>query len=314
MPRPPAAAPPSLDRLVVSPLRQAIASQVAALFNDRRRGEKPVQRRPDGLFGPHAVAWRVHGDVTSMMVGGIAGLLLQMLHPAVLAGVWDHSNFRADMHGRLRRTARFIALTTYGGREEAEAVIARVRGIHDQVRGTLPDGRPYAANDPALLAWVHVTEATSFLDAWIRYAEPSMSSADQDRYFAEMARIGVALGADPVPRSRAEARALITAMRPQLLCDDRTRDVARLVLTQPAPSRMAEPLRSITLQAGVDLLPAWARRMHGLHSPVLSLPLVRAGTLGIAHTLRWAFHQPARPEGRTRDQSAVTPSSRRIGP
>jgi uncharacterized protein (DUF2236 family) len=314
MPRPPAAAPLSLDSLVVRPLRQAIASQVAALFNDRRRGEKPVQRRPDGLFGPKAVAWRVHGDVTSMMVGGISGLLLQMLHPAVLAGVWDHSNFRADMHGRLRRTARFIALTTYGGREEAEAVIARVRGIHDQVRGTLPDGRPYAANDPALLAWVHVTEATSFLDAWIRYAEPSMSSADQDRYFVEMARIGLALGADPVPRSRAEARALITAMRPQLLCDDRTRDVARLVLTQPAPSRMAEPLRSITLQAGVDLLPAWARRMHGLHSPVLSLPLVRAGTLGIAHTLRWAFHQPAHPEGRARDQSAVTPSSRRIAP
>jgi uncharacterized protein (DUF2236 family) len=30
-------------------------------------------------------------------------LLLQMLHPAVLAGVWDHSNFRSDMHGRLRR-------------------------------------------------------------------------------------------------------------------------------------------------------------------------------------------------------------------
>ena len=56
--------------------------------------------------------------MTSMMVGGVAGLLLQMLHPAVLAGVWDHSNFRNDMHGRLRRTARFIALTTYGGRRK----------------------------------------------------------------------------------------------------------------------------------------------------------------------------------------------------
>jgi uncharacterized protein (DUF2236 family) len=303
-----------LGGLVARPLRQAIATQVSGLFNDRTRGEKPVRRRPDGLFGPHAVAWRVHGDVTSMMVGGIAGLLLQMLHPAVLAGVWDHSNFRADMHGRLRRTARFIALTTYGGREEAEAVIARVRGIHDQVRGTLPDGRPYAANDPALLAWVHVTEATSFLDAWIRYAEPSMPSADQDRYFVEMARIGTALGADPVPRSRAEARALINAMRPQLLCDDRTREVARLVLTRRASSPVVEPLRAITLQAGVDLLPGWARRMHGLHSPLLSEPLVRAGTLGIARTLRWAFHDPARSEGRGRDQSAATPSSRRIGP
>jgi uncharacterized protein (DUF2236 family) len=291
MPYPGAGAFPalSLRRLVVRPVKHAIAAQVVALFNDRSRGEKPVVRRPDGLFGPRAVAWRVHGDVTSMMVGGVAGLLLQMLHPAVLAGVWDHSNFRADMHGRLRRTARFIALTTYGGRPEAEAMIARVRRIHDQVRGTLLDGSAYEANDPALLAWVHVTETTSFLDAYIRYAEPDMSAADQDRYFAEMAQIALALGADPIPRNRAQARRLITAMRPQMRCDARTREVARLVLRQPAPTRIAEPLQVLTLQAGIDLLPAWARAMHGLPPPLLSQALVRAGTLGVARTLRWAF-------------------------
>jgi uncharacterized protein (DUF2236 family) len=271
------------------PVKDAIAAQVVALFNDRARGETPVRRRADGLFGPGSVAWRVHGDVTSMMVGGIAGLLLQMLHPAVLAGVWDHSKFRADMQGRLRRTARFIALTTYGGRDEAEAVIARVRGIHGHVRGTLADGTPYAANDPSLLAWVHVTETTSFLNAWRRYAEPSMSAADQDRYFAETAQIGAALGADPVPRNRADTRRMIEAMRPQMRCDGRTREVARLVLTQRPPNRIAEPLQALTLQAGVDLLPDWARQLHGLPSPVLSRPLVRAGTLGIARTLRWAF-------------------------
>ncbi len=274
---------------LAQPVRAAIAANVVAIFNDRSRGEKPVVRRTDGLFGPAAVAWRVHGDVAAMMVGGVAGLLLQMLHPAVLAGVWDHSNFRADMHGRLRRTARFIALTTYGGRDDAEAVIARIRGIHDQVTGALSDGTPYAANDPSLLAWVHVTEATSFLSSWVRYAEPGMSGSDQDRYFAEMAQVATMLGADPVPRNRAEARRLIAAMRPQLLCDARTRQVARLVLTQPAQSKLAEPLQALTLQAGIDLLPEWARRMHGLHNPALGRPLVRAGTLGIARTLRWAF-------------------------
>lgn len=288
-PRSAGAFPSLLPGTLARPIKEAIAAQVVALFNDRSRGERPVARRPDGLFGPRAVAWRVHGDVASMMVGGIAGLLLQMLHPAVLAGVWDHSNFRADMHGRLRRTARFIALTTYGGQAEAEAVIARVRGIHDRVRGVLPDGTPYAANDPALLAWVHVTEATSFLDAWVRYAEPDMSAGDQDRYFAEMARIGQALGADPVPRSRGEARRLIHTMRPHLVCDARTREVARLVLTRRAANRMVEPLQGLTVQAGIDLLPDWARRMHGLHNPALSRPLVRAGTLGVARTLRWAF-------------------------
>ena len=285
------AVPAPARNALTQPLRKAITSGVVALFNDRARGEKPVQRRRDGLFGPGAVAWRVHGDVTSMMVGGVASLLLQMLHPAVLAGVWDHSNFRADMHGRLRRTARFIALTTYGGREEAEAIITRVRGIHDHVSGTLANGKPYQANDPALLAWVHVTETTSFLSAWMRYAEPGMSAADQDRYFAEMAQIAEALGAEPVPRTRAAALALIKAMQPGLLCDARTREVARLVMTQRAANRMTEPLQALTMRAGVDLLPGWARRMHGLQNPVIARPLVRAGTLGIAQTLRWAFQR-----------------------
>jgi uncharacterized protein (DUF2236 family) len=271
-------------------VKRAIASQVIALFNDRDRGEKPVVRRPDGLFGPQSVAWRVHGDVTSMMVGGIAGLLLQMLHPAVLAGVWDHSNFRADMHGRLRRTARFIALTTYGGTDEAHAVIARVRGIHGRVRGILPDGRPYDANDPALLAWVHVTETVCFLNAWMRYAEPDMKLADRDRYFAEMACVAQGLGADPIPRSTAEVRRLIDTMRPSLLCDARTREIASLVLHQRAQSLMAEPVQALTMRAAVDLLPDWARRMHDLANPVLGRPLVRAGTLGVARTLRWAFN------------------------
>lgn len=281
--------PAILPAPLARPLKDAIAKQVVALFNDRSRGEKPVTRRPDGLFGPRAVAWRVHGDVTSMMVGGVAGLLLQMLHPAVLAGVWDHSNFRSDMHGRLRRTARFIALTTYGGRDDAEAIIARIRRIHDKVSGTLPDGTPYSANDPALLAWVHLTETTTFLDAWIRYAEPRMSAADQDRYFAEMAQIGQALGADPTPMTRAAARRLLEDMRPSLQTDARTREVANLVLHQPAATPLAEPLQALTMQAGIDLLPAWARRLHGFQSPALSRPLVRTATLGIAKTLRWAF-------------------------
>ena len=242
-------APFSLGRLG-KPLKAAIAGNVVAIFNDQSRGEKPVQRQPDGLFGPGSVAWRVHGDVAAMMVGGVAGLLLQMLHPAVLAGVWDHSNFRADMHGRLRRTARFIALTTYGGRDEAEAVISRIRGIHDRVTGTLPDGTSYSANEPELLAWVHLTEVTSFLGSWIRYAEPSMSGQDQDRYFDEMAIVAKGLGADPIPRSRAEARNLMRAMRPQMRCDARTREVARLVLTQPSQGRLTRASTITDLAGG----------------------------------------------------------------
>jgi hypothetical protein len=74
MPRPLAGMSPllQLGTLVAQPLKRTIAAEVVALFNDRSRSEKPVVRCSDGLFGPRAVAWRVHGGVTSMMVGGIA--------------------------------------------------------------------------------------------------------------------------------------------------------------------------------------------------------------------------------------------------
>ena len=270
-------------------LKRAIIGRVRAVFNDQTRGEAPVSRSDDAMFARGSVIWRVHGDVTTMMVGGVAALMLQMLHPAVLAGVWDHSNFRDDMIGRLRRTARFIAQTTYGDQTAARASIARVRRIHDRVRGTLPDGTAYEANDPHLLAWVHVTEATSFLGAYRRYAEPRMSAADQDRYFAEIAEIALALGADPVPRTRREAEALILALRPELAATERSREVAGILLQQRATQLAAAPVQSVTFQAAIDLLPGWAQRMHGLSPARLSIPFVRTGTLGLAQTLRWAF-------------------------
>ncbi|WP_404478134.1 oxygenase MpaB family protein [Novosphingobium sp. BL-52-GroH] len=272
-----------------NPVKRAIRQQVVGMFNDSQRGEAPVVRSQNALFAPTSVAWRVHGDVASMMAGGIASLLLQMLHPGVLAGVWDHSNFRADMHGRLRRTARFIATTTYADRCEAEAMIRRVRSVHDGVKGHLADGTPYDANDPMLLAWVHVTETRSFLDAWIRYGEPWMSRTDQDRYFAEMALIGRALGAEPLPRTRAEADRLIAGMRPALQADARTAEVARLILYPPAANWLASVPGRLAGEAGVDLLPRWARALHGLSPSPLRTPLVRAGTLGVAQALRWAF-------------------------
>ena len=276
------------DRLA-RPLKGLIVGQVRALFNDKTRGERPVQRRQDALFPPDSVAWRVHGDVTSMLVGGVAALMLQMLHPAVLAGVWDHSGFRDDMQGRLRRTARFIAVTTYGAPDDARALLAKVRKIHDHIGGTLPDGTPYRASEPDLLAWVHVSEVLSFLDGWIRYGEPGMSRADQDRYVAEMARIAEPLGVDPIPTTRAEAEAIQRAMRPSLRVDARTRDVAGVLLNQPSPSFAARPFQTMTMQAAIDLLPGWARTMHGLEQPGVGLPLLRASTFGVASTLRWAF-------------------------
>lgn len=273
---------------MLAPVRRALVRQVRATFNDQAKGEKPVPASPDALFPMGSVIRRVHGDVTSMMVGGIAALLTQMLHPQALAGVWDHSDVHEDMLGRLRRTARFIATTTYAHRDKAEAAIARVKAIHEQVSGTLSDGSVYRATDPRLLAWVHVAGAVNFLDGWRRYGEPRMSRADQDTYFAESGEIARLLDADPVPRTRAEAERLITEFRAELRADERTRAFRDLVLKAPAPSLAEAPVQLLLMNAAVDLMPAFAREMHGLARPMLP-PVVRGATFGIARTLRWAF-------------------------
>ncbi|MBA15882.1 MAG: hypothetical protein CMN73_05960 [Sphingomonas sp.] len=273
-------------------LRRMMIGEVRSFFHDTAKGDGPVMRSDDALLPRDSVAWRVHGDVMGMMIGGVSALLLQMLHPAALAGVWDFSNFRQDMHGRLRRTAGFIAVTTYAERARAEAAIARVRAIHAQVQGNLPDGTPYRADDPHLLAWVHAAESLSFLKAWQRYGDPRISAADQDAYFAQTAYVARALGADPVPETRAEMEALLDSYRPELRADNRSAEVARLVLRQPPQKLALAPVQTLVMQAAVDLLPGWARDMHGLRVPRLTQPAFRGAARGIAGTLRWAFAAP----------------------
>lgn len=250
-----------------------------------------LERPPgdNGLFGPGSASWAVHGDFTSMMIGGVAALLLQMLHPAAMAGVWDHSGFRRDMTGRLKRTAQFVGGTTFGSTAVAEALVDRVRRVHDRVRGTLPDGTPYEASDPTLLTWVHAAEVSMFLAAHLRYRDPGLSPARQDQYLAEQARLARMLGAEDVPEDRAALTAYLRAMRPQLRADERTREVSRLMIAQPSPSLATAPFNAVMMAAGVDLLPPWARRMHALSLPFPGAPAVRAGAMGVGRVLRWAL-------------------------
>ncbi len=224
-----------------------------------------------GLFGPDSICWRVHGDFTSMMVGGISALLLQALHPLALAGVWDHSNFREDLLGRLRRTGQFISATTFGSHTDAERLIERVRRIHLSVTGTAPDGRAYAAYDPELLTWVHVAEVSSFLKSHLRYRDPDLSTADQDRYYAEVALIAERLGAEGVPRSRAEVETYLERLRPQLQIDTRALEILQILRTAPAPSPLLRPFGTLMLHAGIELLPEWATTLAAFVAPYFLL-------------------------------------------
>src|SRR3546814_20486514 len=63
----------------------------------------------------------------------------------------------------------FVSGTSFAPTDAAGALIRRVAAIHRQVRGIAPDGSAYAADDPELLAWVHVTEMASFLRGYAHY-------------------------------------------------------------------------------------------------------------------------------------------------
>ena len=271
-------------------LRLALVGRVRAVFNDAQSGEEPVPPSGEALFEKDSPIRMVHADVVGMMVGGIRGLLLQMLHPHALQGVLDHSNFRADMHGRLRRTARFIATTTFGHRDEAMRVIERVNRIHAKVGGTLPDGTPYAATDPRVLAWVHVAEATSFLAAYLRHVRPGMPGHEQDEDYRQFAIIARALGADPVPTDRNEAEAIFRDLRSDLTTSPEAREIADLVLNQ-RPEGAPRAVQAMLGSEAVALLPPFARSMLGLERSGLAALPARAATWGAGKTLRWAFRQ-----------------------
>jgi uncharacterized protein (DUF2236 family) len=260
-----------------------------------------------GLFGPDSVCWQVHADFTIMMVGGICALLLQTLHPLALAGVWDHSNFRADLLGRLRRTSSFVGGTTFASRRDAEMLIERVRGIHLRVTGTAPDGRPYSAGDPDLLTWVHIAEHSSFLRSYQRYAARPLSPAEQDRYYRETARVAEMLGARKVPKSAAAVERYLQGIQPRLDYSERAREVRRILFATPAPSAAIRPFSRLFLQAGEDLLPGWAQALMGLPSTDrLRRTLLRSAVRSMAPTFRWALRNGAAARAQLRVKTGRT--------
>lgn len=252
-------------RPLTAPLAAQIRRWVLSAFPRGQSGiEYDTPAGDPGLFGPDSVTWRVHAEFPGMLAGGLCALMLQALHPRVLAGVYAHSNFREDLVGRLRRTTAFVAGTTYAPSGEAWRLIARVRGIHARVRGTLPDGRGYAADDPDLLAWVHATEAYGFLQGCRRYCR-EVPAAIADRYYDETRRVAEALGAREVPVSEAQVRDLFEWQRGELRLDARAREVLDVLAAIRLPVPAAGLSRELFLGAGAALLPDWA------------LPLLRRG-------------------------------------
>jgi uncharacterized protein (DUF2236 family) len=275
-------------------LRRRIAAEIEAAGG--RHDEAEIYDGEPGdpglAGGPGSVSWEIHGDLASVAAAGTAAILMEVLHPSVMAGVAEHSAYRADPLRRARNTLGYVLRTTFGSTPAATRVIEHVKRVHAGVNGTRPDGVAYRALDPVLIAWVHTCIPWAVMTAYDRYRRP-LRVEEKNRYLAEQAVIGRMGGADRVPETVDELAAYVESMRPQLAFTEQTRDFLDFLAgrSDDFPVGRRERLdRWAGIRASMDLVPEWARRLTGTHAPeaVQRLWLRPAERLK-ARLVRWAY-------------------------
>lgn len=224
---------------------------------------------PQGLFGPDSVTWRVNRE-SVLLLGGARALLLQVAHPAVGAGVEQHSDYREDPWGRLTRTLDVSRRIVFGDSAEAEFAARRLRRAHAHVRGTIGHGsragQPYSAGDHDLLLWVWSTLLESALLVYTRYVGP-LKVADVETYYEEQKRFLAACGApaEIAPASFADFMHRFDQTVEELLeVTPAAHDVCAAILR---PRKLPLPLRPLydaLNLATVGLLPPTLREQYGL--------------------------------------------------
>jgi len=274
-----------------SPLQRRLG---AALFARVAGPDGPANRARFAApgprwFGPDRPIRQVHGDA-AMFVGGLRALLLQSLHPRAMIAVAQHSDYKTDPWGRLQRTSTFLAATTFGAAEDAQRAVDRVRRVHEHVTGADAAGRPYRADDPHLLRWVHAAETDSFLRCHQRYGAAPLDPAECDGYVADTAMIAVALGVPDPPRTRAELAEALRSYRPELRATPEALEAARFLIWNPPLPLLARGPYALLAATAIAELPAWARRELRLpRLPVAEPVLVAPAGHAIIGAIRWAM-------------------------
>jgi uncharacterized protein (DUF2236 family) len=329
---------PSLPRLRPDPeaglpgVRDIVRSRLAQAF-----GPPPFDPRRDpgdpGLFGPGSASWQVIGEPAAI-VGGVRALLVQLLHPLAMAGVHDHSRFREDPLGRLHGTSAWVTTTTFGSTAEALAVARRVRGAHRVVRGTAPDGRPYAAEDPRLLVWVSISLTSSFLAADRALAPYPVGGKRADAFVAEQSRAAAlldprvdlaAIAADPaalaalragtldlpllaggdLPSSAAELATCLDGFSDELEVAEQAREAWRFLRWPDLPAALRAGYVPIFAGAAALLDPR-QRALLGLPTSRLAVWPVRTQTRALLAAMRLATGtSPSKAAARARAEAAA---------
>ncbi len=241
--------------------------------------------------GAGSISWEINGDLASLVVGGTGAILMEVLHPSVMAGVFTQSSYRTDPLRRARNTLGYVLRSTFGSTPAAKRVIESVKKVHARINGHRPDGVAYRALDPELIAWVHTCIPWAVMNAYDRYRRP-LSLEEKDRYLKEQAVIGRMGGADWVPESVAELDDYVERMRPLMSMNEQTRNFLGFIAGTTddfAVGRWERFDRWVGIRASMALMPDWAQRLTGTHMPgVLQRLWLHPSDQLKASTVRWA--------------------------
>ena len=273
---------------LLAPLRTRLRITFAGQAEGVPAWEEALEHGDDaGYFLPDSAVWTVHGGMTPI-AAGIRALLVQALHPGALAGVAEHSDYRADPLARLAGTIRWIFTVTYGDTVAARAACDYVRRRHRSVTGTYTDAagaeRPYSANDPGL-AGVGPPGLHGRLPALLRDLPRPGPAGGADAYVSEWAVAGELMGVADPPRTEAALRARLQAYDDGgFLCGGpRVEEVVRF-LEGAAADPMLLPGADLLFAAVVDTLPERYRELLGLERARLGpvpLPTRLAGRIAL---------------------------------
>jgi uncharacterized protein (DUF2236 family) len=207
------------------------------------QGRLPTDRRD---LGPKSLLWRWAGDNRIAFMGGTIGLL-QLMHPAIGAGVMEHSDFFEDPYGRVFRSLPRILGVVYDG-PQADATGKEVRAFHKTIGGTDDHGRRYHALDPATFWWAHATFQYMAEQVADRYDSHRVTPAERDSLYADgiewYRRYGVSDRA--VPPTRAAFQHEFDRICSEVLEMNAAVEFVLKLLHNPEPLRLEGPLAPLS--------------------------------------------------------------------
>jgi uncharacterized protein (DUF2236 family) len=218
-----------------------------------------------GYFTDDSLLREVVGHRLTRLSGPRA-LLVMAAHPVAFQGFFAHTGALDDPYARLQRTARVMDAVAFGPRDRADKLTAHVRAMHRRVRGELPDGRRYRADDPELLLWILAALAESAMLVYAKYVR-ALSRDERDALWADYRVVGRCFGlrAREMPADSEAFEAYMAGMYAsgELQVTPQARELAiDIVLHPPVPLHF-KPLLGLVNQITIGLLPPGIRRQYG---------------------------------------------------